>query len=40
MGFFTLELARMVGAAGRVVAVDVQPKMISRLKRRLAKAGA
>lgn len=39
MGFFTLELARMVGAAGRVVAVDIQPKMISRLKRRLAKAG-
>ncbi len=39
MGFFTLELARMVGAAGRVVAVDVQPKMISRLRRRLAKAG-
>jgi ubiquinone/menaquinone biosynthesis C-methylase UbiE len=39
MGFFTFELARMVGAAGRVVAVDIQPKMISVLKRRLAKAG-
>jgi len=39
MGFFTLELARMVGTAGRVVAVDVQPKMLSRLRRRLAKAG-
>jgi len=39
MGFFTLELARMVGASGRVVAVDVQPKMIERLKRRAAKAG-
>ncbi len=39
MGFFTLELARMVGDAGRVVAVDIQPEMISRLKRRLAKAG-
>jgi len=39
MGFFTLELARMVGAPGRVVAVDVQPKMIERLKRRAAKAG-
>ena len=24
MGFFTLDLARMVGASGRVVAVDVQ----------------
>jgi ubiquinone/menaquinone biosynthesis C-methylase UbiE len=39
MGFFTLELARMVGASGRVIAVDIQPKMISRLQRRLAKAG-
>lgn len=39
MGFFTLELARLVGPAGRVVAVDVQPKMIEKLKRRLTKAG-
>jgi SAM-dependent methyltransferase len=29
----------MVGAAGLVVAVDIQPKMISRLRLRLAKAG-
>jgi len=39
MGFFTLEMARRVGANGRVVAVDVQPRMIAGLKRRLAKAG-
>jgi SAM-dependent methyltransferase len=39
MGFFTLELARQVGAKGRVVAVDIQPRMIAGLKRRLAKAG-
>ena len=39
MGFFTLEMARQVGASGRVVAVDVQPRMISGLKRRLTKAG-
>ncbi len=39
MGFFTLELARLVGPSGRVIAVDVQPKMIDRLKRRAAKAG-
>src|SRR5664280_1593675 len=39
MGFFTLALARLVGPSGRVVAVDVQPKMIERLKRRAAKAG-
>ncbi|HXZ81482.1 MAG TPA: methyltransferase domain-containing protein [Terriglobales bacterium] len=39
MGFFTLELARLVGPSGRVIAVDIQPKMISGLKRRLARAG-
>jgi len=39
MGFFTLELARRVGPKGRVIAVDVQPRMIAGLKRRLAKAG-
>ncbi len=39
MGFFTLPLARRVGAGGRVVAVDVQPKMLASLRRRLAKAG-
>jgi SAM-dependent methyltransferase len=39
MGFFTLELARRVGPSGRVIAVDIQPKMIAGLKRRLAKAG-
>jgi ubiquinone/menaquinone biosynthesis C-methylase UbiE len=39
MGFFTLELARLVGPSGRVVALDLQSKMLDRLKRRLAKAG-
>ena len=39
MGFFTLVLARLVGASGRVIAVDLQPKMIVGLKRRAAKAG-
>jgi SAM-dependent methyltransferase len=39
MGYFTLELARLVGYSGRVVAVDVQPKMIDRLKRRAEKTG-
>jgi len=39
MGFFTLELARLVGPSGRVIAVDVQPKMIAGLKRRAARAG-
>jgi SAM-dependent methyltransferase len=39
MGFFTLELARLVGPRGRVLAVDIQPRMLDRLKRRAAKAG-
>ena len=39
MGFFTLELARLVGPSGRVVAVDIQPRMLASLKRRAARAG-
>ncbi len=39
MGFFTVDLARMVGPAGRVVAVDVQEKMLKVLRRRALKAG-
>ncbi len=39
MGFFTLELARLAGPHGRVVALDVQPRMISGLKRRVERAG-
>jgi SAM-dependent methyltransferase len=38
MGFFTVELARLVGPSGRVVAVDIQPKMLAGLKRRVGKA--
>jgi ubiquinone/menaquinone biosynthesis C-methylase UbiE len=39
MGFFTLTLAKLVGATGRVIAVDIQPKMLSALSRRMQKAG-
>jgi len=39
MGFFTLELARLAGPSGRVVAVDVQPQMIAGLQRRARRAG-
>ena len=39
MGFFTLELARLVGPRGRVVAVDLQPRMLAGLTRRAGKAG-
>ena len=39
MGFFTIPLAELVGPAGRVIAVDVQSRMIARLKRRVEKKG-
>ncbi len=39
MGFFTLPMGRMVGTAGRVVAVDLQPKMLAELERRARKSG-
>ena len=39
MGYFTLPLARMVGPEGRVVAVEIQEKMLSVLARRARKAG-
>jgi len=38
MGFFTLPLAQLVGKSGRVIAIDVQPKMIDSLKQRAQKA--
>ncbi len=39
MGFFTVELARLAGPQGKVVAVDLQPKMLAGLRRRAQKAG-
>lgn len=39
MGFFTIELARLVGPSGRVIAVDLQEKMLRALKRKAEKAG-
>ena len=39
MGFFTLELARRVGPGGRVVAVDIQERMLAGLLRRARRAG-
>ena len=38
MGFFTLELARLVGPKGRVIAIDIQPKMLIALARHAKKA--
>ena len=37
-GYFTLRLARAVGPDGRVLAVDVEPKMVETLRDRLASA--
>ncbi len=39
MGFFSLPLAEMVGPGGKVVCIDVQPKMLQVLRRRAAEAG-
>ncbi len=38
-GFYTLELARMVGPEGLVYAVDIQPQMLQMLSRRAAQEG-
>jgi ubiquinone/menaquinone biosynthesis C-methylase UbiE len=39
MGFFTVPIAKLVGASGRVIAVDIQPKMLDVLRRRAHRAG-
>lgn len=39
MGFFTLPMARMVGPRGKVIAVDVQQKMLDGMLRRARRAG-
>lgn len=39
MGYFTLPLARLVGDHGRVLCLDVQPRMLAALERRARRAG-
>jgi ubiquinone/menaquinone biosynthesis C-methylase UbiE len=39
MGYFTLPLARLVGPTGRVVAADLQARMLRTLERRARRAG-
>lgn len=39
MGWFTIPMARMVGNGGKVIAVDLQPKMLAMLGRRAKRAG-
>lgn len=38
-GFYSLKLAKLVGKKGRVLAVDIQPQMLSLLKKRLDADG-
>jgi ubiquinone/menaquinone biosynthesis C-methylase UbiE len=40
MGFFTLEAARIVGPRGRIIAADIQAKMLDVLRRRAERAEA
>ena len=39
MGFFSIPLAQMVGAPGKVICVDMQEKMLKGLQKRSQKAG-
>src|SRR6266705_549717 len=38
-GPFTIALAQMVGSSGRVIAADVQPAMLAKVRRRVGQAG-
>ncbi|MFH1034543.1 MAG: class I SAM-dependent methyltransferase [Pseudomonadota bacterium] len=39
MGYFTLPLAQLVGSQGKVVVVDINPKMLQKVRARAEKAG-
>lgn len=39
MGFFSLPMAKMVGSQGKVICVDMQEGMITKLQKRAHKAG-
>lgn len=39
MGFFSLPMAEMVGPEGRVICIDLQEKMVTRLYRKAKKKG-
>jgi len=38
-GYFTIDMARMVGGSGRVIAADLQAGMLDRLKRKIKATG-
>jgi ubiquinone/menaquinone biosynthesis C-methylase UbiE len=39
MGYFTIPMARMVGENGRVIAADIQERMLSAIKKRAERSG-
>jgi ubiquinone/menaquinone biosynthesis C-methylase UbiE len=39
MGHFSIGMAKLVGASGRVISVDLQQKMLDRVKRRAERGG-
>jgi ubiquinone/menaquinone biosynthesis C-methylase UbiE len=39
MGYFTITLAKLVGENGKVIAADLQPKMLAAIHQRALKAG-
>jgi ubiquinone/menaquinone biosynthesis C-methylase UbiE len=39
MGYFSIGMARLVGASGKVIAVDLQQKMLDIMLRRAGRAG-
>jgi SAM-dependent methyltransferase len=39
MGYFSIPLAELVGPSGHVIAIDIQPKMLSALMERAKKKG-
>lgn len=39
LGFFSFELARLVGSRGKVVVSEIQPQMLDRLHLRVQKHG-
>ena len=39
LGYFTIGLARLVGDGGKVIAADIQPRMLERARRRVERLG-
>ena len=39
MGYFTIPLALRVGPSGKIIAIDLEPRMIAALEKRALKAG-